>query len=276
MLDREALKQLQDWIIAANGLSDLDAVALPDGYTIHDLEQYNDEPRRHAREFNTDSIDDFIAYVNDTHHDADGPTIVFVGEPHVLAIIGASTCREPRFEKNTARLELARTPVYHAVMQLCEQYRLNQTELADWLTEWADFIGHGISLEGGKVPVDKTIAVIRRMKISGNSGSVHVSEVYGGSKSAMESVEINADEIKIIGIAFIQPLYNGMPAVEFTVRLSVFLDKEHGLEFSARILRHNDVILKQRAKIQAVVENRMDNDIDVYVGWCHEPDSATN
>ena len=270
MIDRSAIEKIQELITTADeGMAALGVIALPNGTIIHDLEQFRDRPRRHRRHFVTDSVEDFVIYVNDNHAAealADSPTLVFVGHNSVKAIIGASTDDNPMFEDHVAKLVIQNTPIYEAILDLTCKDLLTQRELTDWMTEWAEFIDCGINDDNGDIPVGQTIAAIRRMKITTEGKATHVQEDYNASRSAMEAVEVNAGETKIVGFKLLQPLYLGFDPVQITVRLTVLPDKDLGPRFKARILRHDDLIMKQRGLVSHSIEKLLHNDIGVYVG----------
>jgi len=270
MIDRSAIEKIQELIMTADeGMATLGVIALPNGTTIHDLDQFRVRPRRHRRHFVTDSVEDFAIYVNNNHAAdalADSPTLVFVGERYVKAIIGASTDDKPRFEDHVAELTIRNTPIYEAILGLAGKNLLNQRELADWMTEWADFIDCGIDAENGDVPVGQAIAAIRRMTVDVRMDSEHSTEEYQASRSAMELVEVNDVLGKIIGFNLTQPLFLGFDPVTITVRLTVFPDRDKGPRFMARILRHNDMILEQRNLVSKRIKGLMHDGIGFYVG----------
>jgi len=266
MFDRSAIEKIQELITAADeDMADLGVIALPEKTTIYDLEQFQDRPRRHRRRFVTDDVNSFVDYVNASADDV-AVTMVFVGERSVRAIIGASTEDAPRWEDHTAELTIKDTPIYKALLQLQNTGKHSQKALADWLTEWAESIDCGIDAENGDVPVGQAIAAIRRMTVDVKLDSEHSVEEYQASRSAMESVEVNDARGKIIGFKLSQPLFIGFDPVEITVRLTVYPDRDSGPRFQAKILRYEDLVLKQREIVAGTIREHLPDDVAVFVG----------
>ena len=146
---------------ATEGL-DTGLAALPDGYTIHDLENMQATRRRARGVMGTSVIADFATYV--LQHKEEGAT-VFVNpdEMTATAVLNLGKPDGPGHADNIAKLGLKRTAAYAALRNIATGAGHKQATMAEFFEDWPGEL-HFFNEEGA-IAAPKAIAAIRKVTI---------------------------------------------------------------------------------------------------------------
>ncbi|WP_196081866.1 YfdQ family protein [Escherichia fergusonii] len=211
-LDATAINQIHA-LISAQGVNEIiskigaDAVALPENFSIHDLEKFNLNRFRFRGALSTACIDDFTRYSKDL---ADEGTRCFIDADNMRAVsvLNLGTIDEPGHADNTATLKLKKTAPFSALLSVNGE-RNSQKSLAEWIEDWADYLV-GFDANGDAIQATKAAAAIRKITIEANQTADFEDNDFSGKRSLMESVEAKTKDIMPVAFEF-----------KFKLRLSI-------------------------------------------------------
>lgn len=197
----------------ANGV-----VALPDGYTIHDLEKMQEFRRRARGTMHTSVIDDFATYV--TQHKENG-AMVFINpdEMTATAVLNLGDPERPGHADNIARLGLKRTAAYAALRGIATGAGHKQATIAEFFEDWPNELM--FFNDEGAIAAPKAIAAIRKVTIESLRKLESTEQSLSASKSAFESVAATSSEPIPTTIYFKCVPYADLHARTFVMRLTI-------------------------------------------------------
>lgn len=211
----QAGKALAAGLTANNG-----AVALPERFQLHDLENYLSTRRRAAGLMTTPFINDFVAYVE--LHKQDGCTIfVDADQMQGKAVLDLGTPAAPGHCANVAALAPKATAAFASLKSVIERQR-NQKETAEWLEDWAPILK--AQADGQEIDIRKAIQAVRSITIEGLNKIHHEEQSLSATRSAFESVKASSEETLPSHFLFKCKPYPDLKEREFVLRLSVLTD----------------------------------------------------
>lgn len=235
MLTQEAIQELskahgieQARESAAMALSVMNGtLALPAGFTVHDLESRLQYRRRPRGTMTTSSLGAFGDYVK--AHAEEGAT-VFVDQDSMTAsaVLNLGNPDQPGHADNIAKLAPKKTAAYLALLAIASGQPKAQTDVAEFIEDWQDSIACVPPSEPDSdtppadMPARKAAAAIRRITIEAMQKMEATEGQLSATRSALESVKANSGGNPLP--AFIRMTcapYSGFNERTFTCRVSV-------------------------------------------------------
>lgn len=230
MFDKEAVKEIarSESISAASkaiqAATEIDgAVALPEDFKLHDLEQYFGCRRRARGTMATTTIEDFAVFTKQ-HIDED-PAQIFVDplEMAATAILNMGSIVFPGHADNRAKLTLKRTAAYQALMAVSGS-KLTQDRAAEFLEDWdANILCVN---KDGDIATKHAVAAIRKITIESSAKIESAISQLSASKSAFEAIAASSKDPIPQEIHFTCQPYHGLPDRRFSLRLSVVTEQK--------------------------------------------------
>lgn len=223
-MDESAIRLLQQTAIAANDNRQARmpeaTIALPENFTIHDLEQFQDHRRRYRGKLETASLSDFVGYVKRERPFDGAAGFIDADNLSAQVIFDLGNEAEPGHAVHRATLKLKSTAAYRAVVGVNGK-RMDQRDLIEWMQDWGRNITGIVNDDGNPVTPAQAIEAIRKIQISSKKDSTHTQEERRAQRSAMEEVEAKASPALPDRITFQCEPYFGLPARDFVLRLGV-------------------------------------------------------
>lgn len=203
--------------------TDRGVLALPNDFTVHDLEKYLITRRRLRGAMTTSVLVDFARYVAD-HREA-GAT-VFVSRPGMCAeaVLNLGTPAAPGHADNTAKYQPEQTAAYKALMAAVGKagsQGLTQRELAEFMEDWSDSL---LYWGGDESPIEgkHAIAAVRRITIEELRKVENAEQQLSASRTAFDQVRATGDMGLLPAcIDFCCAPYQGLTQRTFTMRLAI-------------------------------------------------------
>ena len=175
----EALSEAQSIGAAAqavrNGMGD--AVALPNCYTMHDLERFAAVRRRARGKMTTEALADFSAYVQ-AHAEAGATVFVNGATMAATAVLNLGTPQDPGHADNTAVYAPPKTAAYKALLATASGAGMPQQKAAEFFEDWLAIAALEFLIGDDPVPPPKAIAAVRAITIE--AAAAYVLEILPG------------------------------------------------------------------------------------------------
>lgn len=209
---------------AKNPDTDVPTVALPNGVSIHSLEQYMDHPARFRGKVKTTRMESFKEYLLAV--DA-GVCFVDVDKWYAECVFDIGTHVAPGHCEHRATLVLDQTTEMREVARINagermrgETIKFGQRELSEWLEDW----GYTLSVEaadGEDMTLARACASVRGMTIEGMRKSESEVQDFGESRSVMDKIDAKAKDKIPAKIHFRANPFRGLSDRCFTFRVSI-------------------------------------------------------
>lgn len=193
-------------------------VALPEGMSIHSIEQYMPQRANYRGTLSTHLPAEFARYVTDH-----GGTVFIDGEDmRAAAIFDLGTTEKPGHCRHQAKLALRKTSAYTALLELASARggALSQRDLSDWLEDWRDNL-RALSQAGEEMHIMQAVKAVRTVTIESVTKLNSTIHETGASRSAFEEVEAKSEVGLPHGFEFTCVPFEGLPVRSFAVRLNV-------------------------------------------------------
>lgn len=232
MFDKEAIKALQECKAICSAAGTIQAAlttnpsssythgvaALPDHYTVHDLEKHMPTRRRARGLMVTDVLESFATYT--LEHAEDGATVfVNTDDMSATAVLNMGTPKAPLHADNKANLISRQTAAYKALRAIANGTGQKQATVAEFLEDWAGQV-KCFSADGELSP-PKAIAAIRKVTIETMRKLESEEQQLSASMSAFESVQASSKEALPTTLYFTCEPYKGFAERTFVLRLAV-------------------------------------------------------
>lgn len=257
MFDKESIELLQEGAAiqqASNALSlafdDKAVVALPERFTIEDLERHLPNRRRLRGVMNTESLDSFAQYVKD-HGEAGATVFVNAESMKAVAVLNLGTPDAPGHADNQAKLAPKRTAAFTALLAHANNAGrgMTQTVASEFLEDWPEHIQ--CFNEDGQITLPKAIAAIRKLTIESMRKLESSEQSLSASKSAFESVQATSAEPIPTTIYFKCVPYQDLAERLFVLRLGVLTGNDKP-QITLRIVKaelHNEEMAQELAQL---------------------------
>ena len=197
--------------------------ALPDNYTIHNLEKHMPTRRRLRGEMMTSDMASFAAYVA-SNAEAGAAVLVNEDRMRAVAVLNLGTPDKPGHTDNRAAFTANTTAAFAALMDMANGSGSKQSAVAEWMEDWA---GHITCFnDAGEIPPGKAVAAIRKVTIDTLRRIESEEQQLSASTSAFQSVTASSKEPLPTTMYFKCEPYNGFAERLFVLRLSVFTTNE--------------------------------------------------
>lgn len=235
-MDESAIRLIQQTAIGDyNGkqerLAGTNTIALPNNFTLHNLEPSLPGRSRKRGTLNTDSIADFVSYVKAKATDSlrDGePEGFIIAEDMaacVLFNVGFNAHELWGHADHRAMLELKRTAPYRSLLAI-NGSATDQRGLLDWIDDWAPHLQAYSDAPDQYKPLSEAIAAIRQVTITSKREQESTQEDFRGTRSTLEDVEAKSRVGLPGGFIFTCEPYLGLPEQSYRLRLSVLTGDE--------------------------------------------------
>lgn len=216
MLESSAIDSASRSLIDRKSSGNL--VALPDSYTVHDLEKYLPNRRRVRGMMETSSIEAFAKYVASN---VEPGATVFVSSKSMVAnaVLNLGTPAEPGHADNRAQIKPDTTAAYAALRQIAQGQALEQAKVAEFLEDWAPHLS--CFKEEGEVSLKHAIAAVRNITIEGLRKVEASEQQLSASKSTFEAVTASSKDPLPTTIYFRCEPYRGFESRLFVLRLGI-------------------------------------------------------
>lgn len=227
MFDKDAIKELSQAEAIGAATTAIDdttggeapaIVALPNDFSLHDLEKYMPNRRRLRGAMKTSIVGDFAQYVK-TNAETGASVFVDPDTMSAVAVLNLGAPDAPGHADNIAALALRQTAACKALTAIATGQPLSQVQVAEFIEDWASFIKcyHGdVALEN-----KAAVAAVRSITIEGLKRVQNNEQMLSASKSAFESVEAKADELLPTFIHFNIEPYHGLQFRTYVMRLAI-------------------------------------------------------
>lgn len=269
MFSPEAIQMIQE-SLAVEQLNKLDpatqalqpVVFAPENYDTHNLEQFLPGRVRERGNYSTQSIDAFIAFVNEraTNNCGEKFAQCFVDDVELsaTAVLNYYDETSPQGHcDHQAKVKLRRSADFTKLLQVCGE-RLSQQEAAEFIEDYA-FALSATDKEGAEMRLARVVSTLRSLKIEAKRDSEHKVENFNQSRSLMESIEAKGDALPD-KLHFTCEPYAGLGEWVINVRLSVIAGDTPRFVF--RIVQ----LEKLEEEFAEVFKTRLDGYIEKQ--WC--------
>ena len=165
-------------------------IAVPDGVTIHDIQEHLPAPRRFSGVFKTPELQAFIDYV-----EVQGEECQITVDKNNLtaqAIFDLGTPDQPGWQKHQARLFMQRTEPLKALLAVNEEW-LKQGAIEEFIEDYADHIHFGdADDDDGGLTIAQAIQAIRSIKADVTGQYTSEESDHRAARSSMERIEVQA------------------------------------------------------------------------------------
>lgn len=193
-------------------------VALPNDFTLHDVEQYQNTRRRARGTMATSNVPDFASYV-DSHKQAGAAVFIQQDKMTAIAVLNLGKPDAPGHTDNRAELAPKKTAAYTELKAIATGQPKKQQEIAEFFEDWAGNIK--FFNEAGAITPPQAIAAIRKITIETLKKLENSEAQISASKSAFESVTAKSAEPIPTTIYFSTVPYHGLKEREFVMRLGI-------------------------------------------------------
>lgn len=197
--------------------------ALPNDYTVHDLEKHMPQRRRARGLMETDVLESFAAYTLD-HAEAGATVFVNTDDMSATAVLNLGTPEAPLHADNKARLFSRQTAAYKALRNIANGGGQKQAVVAEFLEDWAGMVKCYSS--DGELSPSKAIAAIRKVTIETLRKLESEEQQLSASVSAFESVKASSKEALPTTVYFSCQPYKGFAERTFVLRLAVLTNSD--------------------------------------------------
>lgn len=195
-MDKSAIQQIQETGSAKEFLAQLaqagfPVAALPESFSVHDLEQFMPTRNQFRGVMKTANIDEFVKYHEEYLLEG---TQCFINADNMVAktIFDLGTHVVPGHCKHQAVLDLKTTSLFSALLNINEAKK-NQKALAEWIEDYADNLQ--VFTSSGEV-IDTAVAsaAIRNMKFEMKAGRESTVDDFSQHQSEYESMAVRTKE----------------------------------------------------------------------------------
>jgi len=193
-----------------------DAILLPPGYTLADLEKYREQPFRMRGTYVTTRLPEFVSYLDQM---ADESSRLFVDPEAMTALcrLDHGSIGGPLWGEAKAKLTIKKSPEYAALSAILGK-SLSQEELVDYLLDWAPALA--FSTDVADISVEQAVTLIRKIETKTGAKSTHETTDTKRERSLLESAAVTSQPPAIMTLTC-RP-YDDLGERELTVRLAYF------------------------------------------------------
>lgn len=266
MIDKEALRELAkaDTIRAANAETGYAQLALPNDFSLHDLEKLMPMRRRARGCMKTSSIGDFAAYAASRRGDS-GTSAVFVDQDAMsaTAVLNMGTLDFPGHADDVAVLAPKVTAAYAALLAIAGGKAAGQKQVAEWIEDW-DMHLTCADDRGGFVANGRAAAAVRSITIEGLRRVQSEEQNLSVSKGVLEQVAAKDTDFLPVRMVFATEPYYGLQRREFSVRLGIVTGDKPAL--TLRIVKVEQHAEEMAQELAQLVRDAIGSAMPVHLG----------
>ncbi|HFQ5104940.1 TPA: DUF2303 family protein [Vibrio vulnificus] len=195
-MDKSAILQIQESGNAKEFLSQLvntgfPVAALPDSFSMHDLEKYMPNRNMFRGVMETSNIDEFVRYHEEFQTEGN-QCFISAERMSATTFFDIGTMHRPGHCKHQAKLTLRKTASYRSLLEINGE-RLNQKKLAEWIEDYSAFI-QVFSTTGEPIENSIASAAVRNMKFEAKAGRESNVDDFSHHQSEYESIAVRTKE----------------------------------------------------------------------------------
>lgn len=223
MIDKEAITKLQAGaaIEQANLAmpSDLDhCIALPEEFSVHDLEKQFKYRRRARGQYQTPYIASLCEYIS-THAESGATVFVDPARMQAQAVLNLGSPDLPGHADNLANLALTRTAAYTALQSVANGAGQKQQTIAEFLEDWVGSIQ--CFNEAGTIAAPRAVAAVRKITVEALRKQESEEQSLSATRGVLESVSASSTEPLPTTIYFKCQPYAELTERNFVLRLGI-------------------------------------------------------
>lgn len=193
--------------------------AVPNDFEVKDFEPYLPNRRRPRGTMSTSVLADFATYTA-AHAEAGASVFIDKDRMRATAVLNLGTTERPGHADNLATITLEQSAAYSALLSIANGQPRKQTDVAEFLEDWATFITcrHADEIVG----TGQAAAAVRNITIEAAKKVTSSEQQLGAERSAFESVQASSRETLPTHIDFLcEPPYFGLSPRTLSLRLSI-------------------------------------------------------
>lgn len=230
MIDKDAIKALEMGTAQAIEqasralLIDGDAnnvAALPDNFTVHDLEKFLPNRRRARGNMSTPNCEDFASYVV-AHKEAGASAFIDQQQMRAVAVLNLGAPGEPGHADNLATFAPEKTSAYIELLKVANNGHCSQARIAEFFEDFGECMQFfGGQDAGEKMSTSLAVSAIRKITIESMKKIESEEQSLRATRGTFESIgAANAEKIPV-RIHFKCEPYHGFKERDFVMRLSI-------------------------------------------------------
>lgn len=195
-------------------------IAMPDGFSIENLERF-DERRYHPRgAYKTRDYRDLLAYAKAREADFTGSAL-FIDPKDMIARVIFDYDGGRGHGKNTAHCEAEATPLYFALRRICHKDLTSQKELVQLLEDWAgEITAH--DKDGAEIPLNTAVSLLSSLTVEKAKRLKQTQGDWEHERTVAERAALKAEGQMVTELRITDELYTGT-AEKNTVRARLSL-----------------------------------------------------
>lgn len=203
---------------AKTATSEAPQIVLPVGYELTNLESSMKFRQHYRCGFETDSVTDYINYVE--MFDVEGSKC-FINSEYMNAktIFDMGNVEKPGHQKHHAKLGLNKTAAYESLLNINGR-KLDQKVLSDWLEDWKEVISV-VGIDGEALTAMQAAAAVRKITIEASRKMENEVGDFNAHMSAMEKIEATSSMVMPSMVEFTCKPYRDLKERKFTLRVSI-------------------------------------------------------
>lgn len=272
MFDQEAIQHLQQGASitqAYEALNDTPVsgtmIALPENYSLHDLEPYLQERRRARGVMTTESLTSFVDYTK--AHAEDGASVfINVNDMSATSVLNLGSPTAPGQTDNSARYAPHKTAAYIGLTATANGVARKQADIAEFFEDWPGHLSFYAGTE--EITPPKAIAAIRKLTIESMKKLESSEQQLSATKSAFESVQASSETPIPTTVYFKCQPYNVLSERLFVLRLAIYTGNNNPT-ISLRIQtfeRHQEEMGKELAEVIGSNFKAAESDLPILLG----------
>lgn len=201
-------------------------IALPDGFSLASLEQYEAQRYYPRGYYSTRDYRDLLAYAAAREADFTGAAMYIDPEDMVARIIFDYNGGRGH-GKNTAKYNAEATPLHYALRRTCGRDAVSQKELIQLLEDWAgDITAH--DKDGAEIPLNTAVSLLSSLTVEKAKRIKQTQGDWEHERTVAEQAALKAEGQMVAELRINDELYTGTEtkiAVRARLSLAVADDK---------------------------------------------------
>lgn len=267
-MDKSAIQHIQDTAISPFVIEKImnmpsDVVALPDNFSLHCLEKFNDNRFRFRGRMATQSIVDFAMYVDSRSTDSvEYATFINAEEMQAKTVLNLGNDATPGHADHQAWLQLNKTGQYKALTAI-DGAKQSQGSIAEWLEDWIPNL-KAFDAQMNEIAMPRAIAAVRRLTIEAIRKEEHSTDDFKQSMTAMEAIEAKSKDVQPLYFKFVCVPFHGLSPYEFKLRMGINTSEKP--VFTLRIIRHETMIEEFTNEFKEILIDKLPAGSEIYLG----------
>lgn len=270
LTEPQAIAAAQLAVSAAISLSADDTsgvLALPNHFTLHDIEARLPMRRRARGVMTTLLLPDFAVYAH--AHQSEGAAVFVDAERmSATAVLNLGTPEAPGHADDLAVYKPPTTAAYDAMQAMLTtpmaQRRHSQRTLAEWMEDWAAELAC-TDADGKPLATPQAIAAVRAITVEAARKAESVEGPLSAERSSFESVKASSRNTLPAHVQLTCAPYTGMDARAFRLRVSVH-PEDKGVTLTLRLAQAEWHREQMAAELAHKVRDAMASALPVVLG----------